>query len=475
MKRILTLALAAVMLLSLTACGGGKQKAESDGVPTLTWYVPGDKQADIASVMEKVNEITVPKIGAKLNLEFIDTNAFSEKMTMNMASGNDFDLCFTGWVNGYNNAVAKGGLMDLTELLKTTPDLVNSLPDYVWECAKIDGKIYAVPNFQTFALPMGLVIMKDVADKYDFDFSKVHSLDDLEPFLEMVKQGEPDKIPFRHNWGSEMYYYGKWEEVGSSGMAIRCDGSTSKLEVLTDTPEYRHYLEKTKEWFDKGYIREDVVGLGDDTVDYRSGKYVVSCEGWKPGVQSDVENDIGREVIVVKLTEPYMKMDGGIKTMIAIGANSKNPEKAMKFIELVNTDKELYNLIGFGIKDKHYTLDSDNKVTYIENGGYVPKMQWKFGNQFNALLLKGQEDGIWEETKEVNDTAVKSPLIGFSLNTDNIRNELSQVSAVSKRYTVWQYSEELWKERDQKLKEAGLDKIKEDVQRQVDEFLANKK
>ncbi len=423
-KRLLSLVLVLVMLASLAGCGKDEQSGADGDIPTLTWYVPGDKQADIAAVMEKVNEITVPKIGAKLNLEFIDTNAFSEKMTMNMASGNDFDLCFVGWVNSYVNAVTKGGLMDMTELLKTTPDLVESLPDYVWDSARIEGKIYGVPNFQTFALPMGIVVMKEVADKYDFDFSKVHSLDDLEPFLEMVKKGEPDKIPFRYNWGSEMYTYGAWEEVGSSRVAIKCDGSSSEVKLLADTEEQKHAWEKTKEWYDKGYIREDIVGLGDDTMDYRAGRYVVSCEGWKPGVESDVENDIGQDVIVVRLSEPYMKMDGGIKTMIAIGANAKNPEKAMKFIELVNTDKELYNLIGFGIEGKHYTLNSDGKVEYIEGSGYTPKMQWKFGNQFNALLLNGQEDGIWEETQKVNDEAVKSPLIGFSLNTDKITNEL---------------------------------------------------
>ena len=51
---------------------------------------------------------------------------------------------------------------------------------------------------------------------------------------------------------------------------------------------------------------------------------------------------------------------GGITaTMQAINRNSKNPERAMMLLELLNTDKDLYNLLNFGIKDKHYKIDAD--------------------------------------------------------------------------------------------------------------------
>ena len=55
--------------------------------------------------------------------------------------------------------------------------------------------------------------------------------------------------------------------------------------------------------------------------------------------------------------------------MIGIGKNSKNPEKALKFIELINTNEELYNLICFGIEGKHYYLDENKQVEYIDNSG----------------------------------------------------------------------------------------------------------
>ncbi len=472
LKRLTAILLALGLAVGAAACGD-KKAGENEKIPTLTWYVPGDKQSDIASVMEKVNEITVPAIGAKLNLEFIDTSAYEQRMKMNMAAGAEYDLCFTGWINKYADAVKNGGLLEITELLDKTPELKKSLPQYAWDAATVNGKIYGVPNLQTFALPEGIVVLKEVADKYDFDFSKVRYLEDIEPFLAMVKEGEPDKFPFRCNWGIGMFVSRQYENI-SSDVVIDRDGKNTEVYFGSDSEIYKKGMETYKRWFEQGYIRPDMAGLSDDTIDYKAGKYVVSCEGWKPGVESDVKNDIGKEVISVVLNTPYMLKDGGVRTMISIGNNCKYPEKALKFIELINTDKELYNLVGFGIEGKHYKLNEDGKVTYIENGGYTPKMQWKFGNQFNALLLEGQEDDVWEKTMELNDEAVKSPLMGFTLDTDPIRSEISQISAVEKNYTIWQYSEELWAERARKLDQAGRQKVKEEIQRQVDEFLKNK-
>ena len=102
MKRLLALMLAVMMVLSFAACGWNENDTTKDGdVPTLVWYVHGDKQQDIASVMEEVNKITVPAIGAKLDLQFIDQPSYTEKMQMMMAAGTEFDICFTGYVNTY--------------------------------------------------------------------------------------------------------------------------------------------------------------------------------------------------------------------------------------------------------------------------------------------------------------------------------------------------------------------------------------
>ena len=68
-----------------------------------------------------------------------------------------------------------------------------------------------------------------------------------------------------------------------------------------------------------------------------------------------------------------------------------------------------------------------------------------------------------------------SPLIGFTLDMTPIKNEISAVSAVQSGYVLYNYTEESWEKHRKKLEEAGSEKIKKEIQRQVDEFFKNKK
>ena len=469
-KKALCLALITLLIFGVVGCGDNNRE---DDVVTLTWLVPGDAQSDVAAVMEKVNEITVPKIGAKVDLQFIDTSAYDKRMKMNMASGSSFDLCFSGWVNNYASAVRNGGLMDITDIVKSeTPTLYESLPDYLWNFAYQNGKIYGVPNLQIYAMPMSLVFFKDIADKYDFDFNSINKIEDVEPYLQMVKDGENGKIiPFRLEetyklWTAEKY------EIIVSNIAINIE--THEIVNIVETPEYERARVKLQDWMKKGYIRSDQLSVGNDFSDYKAGRYAVSPEGWKPGLEAEMKANFGKDVFFRDVVPTYMSMAQGTNAITAVGANSQNPEKAVKLIELLNTDKKLYNLICFGIEGKHYNLDNEGKVVAVKDSGYEPQADWKFGNQFNALLREGQEDDIWEKTRAINDSAVKSPMIGFALDDSNIKTELSQISAISSEYNILVMTDVQRNEYLKKLENAGIDKVIKELQTQFDTFSKNK-
>ena len=60
--------------------------------------------------------------------------------------------------------------------------------------------------------------------------------------------------------------------------------------------------------------------------------------------------------------------------MQAISRTSKNPEIAMKFLEMFNTDKYLNNLINFGIEGTHYVKVADNVIKAgPQNDQYNPR------------------------------------------------------------------------------------------------------
>ena len=89
-----------------------------------------------------------------------------------MASNENFDIIFTGYVNNYQTAVNLGGLMDVTEYIDniqmsdgSTVKMSDVVEDYFLEAAKVDGKIYGIPNMQVTSNPVSYQMEKTIADE----------------------------------------------------------------------------------------------------------------------------------------------------------------------------------------------------------------------------------------------------------------------------------------------------------------------
>ena len=246
------------------------------------------------------------------------------------------------------------------------------------------------------------------------------------------------------------------------------------VKLLRDTEEFKNGVTKLNEWYKKGYIRSDVLSVGDDSADYRNGKYAVTNAVWKPGAEATEEANSGRKCKFILLEEPYMSKSKGTAAMTAIGANCKNPEKAIKLISLVNTNKDLFNLISYGIEGKHYEM-KDNRVNFIDNSGFSHKNPWVFGCQFNAFLVSGQDDNVWEETKRVNEESEKSPILGFVADETRIKSEISQCSTVMSEYSVLNTGasnpSDYLDAYNKKLDVAGQRKILDEYKKQIKDYL----
>lgn len=490
MKRLLAVLLTLVMAFGVAGCNGNSNKkgADSGKVPTLTWYVPGDPQNDIDEINQAASEITREKIGANIEIKFIDTGAYKERISMNMASSAEFDLCFIGYLYPYSDAVNMGGLLEIGDLLeKYAPDLLKSMPSYFIEAATTEEGIYAVPNQQITGFGDGVYIRKDLAEKYNVDVATINNLEDLEPFAQLIKDNEPELVPCVKLSSSSFIdkeaMNSKVKTMVIASPTVWWDIEKEKAIPLYERPGIKESAKKVNEWYKKGYIRQDVAinadsGLGDSYS--RAGRYAIVTETNKPGVLADIKTMTGFEYIEAFTTPPVMAYNSPLSTTIAVSRTSKNPEEAVKFINLINTDKELYNLICFGIEGKHYTYEN-NRVHQIENSGWAPSADWKFGNQFNALLKEGQSDDDWKKTEELNDMAVKAPFMGIFFNTDDVLTELAQISKINEQYvtalmdTGVQDPDSYWNEYIAAMKKAGIEKVVEHYQTQIDEFMKNKK
>lgn len=476
-KKVIAAVLAAASLLSVTGCG-----AKKDGETAkekVIWLIPADAQSDVASVNAEASRIMQEHgIDAELELQFIDSAAYSERMTMNMASGTEFDLCFTGYLNPYLSAVQKGGYYELDELLENSP-LKDEIGEFNLENAgMVDGHVYGIPNMQVMAGQTGIFVLKDLAEEYGLKTDEITCLEDLEPFMEWVKTNHPEKYVFRNT-----NYGGGWKEYEHTDIISKCvrivskdDGSYEAM-AITDWPYYYEEGDKCTEYFNKGYIRQDITTVMDDSLEKSTGKYAIWRSAYKPGAQE--ENNLNypdSEAICIPVGYAFVSAGEGRNAMTAINAKSKHPELAFKVMELANTDKEFFNVICNGIKDKHYTLNSDGTLEYTDNSGYKLGAAWKFGSVFNSYPVKGQSTDIWEETKEFNSNAKKSNLIGFTFDTTPVRTQIAQIEAVLGKYTFDPAKNEenkpiIVKE----LTEAGMYEVLDEVNKQLDEWEASRK
>ena len=476
-KKLLSLILAAAMLGTFAGCGAKQEKSADGDIPTLTWILPCENQEDLASVQDAMNEIFVEKVGAKVEFQFIEPGAFAEKMKMKMASGEDFDMCFTGYVNNYTNAAKGGGVMDITDLIDQVEGLREVVPDYGWTASTIEGKIYGVPNTQIACMTTAVVEYTDISKDYDFDFSTVKHIEDVEPYLEMVKAKNPTYYPYKPAYGVNPWYTEKYVSAGTKMIALPVDAtSTEDMCYMWETEEWQQGVNKLWEWYQKGYTRPDILSVIDDANDRKSGSIAIDQELWKPGVEVAWETSFGRDCKFYPIERSLITRSHATSTMVSLGLNCKDPIKALQIVKLMHTDAELLNLLTFGIEGKHYNM-VDNRVQKIEDSGYDQNGDaWKFGNTYLAKLVPGQEDNVWEETKRVNEEAVRPTTLAFSMDTTPVKAEISALNTLYTEYEVYNkgaadpatYMDEFI----QKMKEAGIEKVYDEVKKQLDEYFA---
>jgi putative aldouronate transport system substrate-binding protein len=478
MKKMVALILALTMVGIMAGCSTNDETGSQAG-EKIVWYVGGDTQSDLSSVLKVFNEKLYEKNGTQLELKFVDWGNYNDKMNMVLSSGENFDLCFTStWSNNFLMNASGGAYLDLNSYLDGShAGLKASIPDFVWDDAKVNGSIYAVPNYQVSYYQECALTPKRLADKYNLDVSSIKNLSDLEPYLKQLKENEPDIYPLNPaNFTANTINYKSLPSIPS--LAVNTAEGENKLYSKYETPEYKEMLLLFRDYFNKGYIRPDMLSaVNNATSDTLNMKYGVWCSSCKPGSEVDNLQYYGEEMVEIPLQEPYVAMGAAQAAMTAVSKNSKHPEKALELLQIINTDKEMYNLLCFGLEGKHYNKVKDDVVKLVDNSGYAPGAAWVFGNQFNAYYIDGQAEGIWEETDKINREAARSIYRGFTVDFSKIKSDVAKLSAVENEYKYitlgTEDPEAPLQEFIQKLKTAGLDDIYTEVQKQMNDFLAN--
>ncbi|WP_334072811.1 MULTISPECIES: ABC transporter substrate-binding protein [Paenibacillus] len=503
-RKSMLLSLLTLMFLAsvvLTGCGGGKESrggpakeqeaVQSDGTVdvskldpvTLKLYLIGPTQKDLPKVQEEINKYLTEKINAKVEITMIDWGDYSQRMQVITSSGEDYDIAFTSsWAFDYLPNAAKGAFMPLNDLLDQYGQGIKEVLDPRFlEGTKVKGVNYGVPANKELAQQFVWRFNKKYLDKYHLDISGVTTLEDLEPLLQTIKDNEPADItplavpktfkpylPFDFILGDEV----------PVGMYI--DTKDHKYVNILESPELKAALKTMRKYYRAGYVREDIATLeGIDNM--KTGKWLVDREITQPYAELGWSRSAGYDIVTRPMHQPIIYTSSAAGSMHAISSYSKNPERAMMFLNLLNTDAYLRNLIQYGIEGVHYKKQD---APYIED---LPAMHENYampgfalGNMFLTYLHEGEPKDKWDAFEEFNSSAIVAPTFGFNFDTAPVKTEVAAVTNVAKEFIPALYTgsvdpDEYLPKALQKFKDAGIDKVIAEAQKQFDAWKAEQK
>lgn len=512
LKRLLAFGLVLAMTGSFAACGsdadGGNMEADASeemGTPesdegqneevdlTMVIATDGMQYANSDAVDEKVAEIVKEELNVNLTIRRANISDYGTSMSLWLSSGEACDLFSSvGNWNNYNQY-----MLDLEPYKAYMPDALEEVGEYV-NMSYVDGQLLGVTSLKDLCSYDCYVMRKDYADETGIDVSTLKTYDDFADFLRAVKAGHPDVYPIVNGGQNEGFISGMTTAERADGTLYCTNPFDSALGIgLADPMEstvvscfyaedsYRKVSEYAYAWREEGLASVSDISSGSEQV--KAGTAAGYFTYYKPGLEDQETANCGMEMSVVFAPDEKERVKQTNNTFTwSVNKNCANPERAVELLNLFYKNAEINNLLAWGIEGEDYVLvdGQENVINYPEgvDGSSVKYYNWvKFGLPDNYLqyVFEGQDPQLWEKMKVFNDGAQTSLAFGFSFDPEPVTNEIGAVTNVVNEYNVGLTSgsmnpDEILDQFLQDLDQAGMQKILDEAQSQLDAWLAEK-
>ena len=503
MRRILCLLLALCMMMGIAV----SVSAESD-LPyvELDWYVLENAMPGNEQVFAAINDYLVEKINAKINFHFITASEYGSKMTPILTTGTGYDivnvngqLSFVDWAN-------KGAFAPMDELLEYAPKTAEMVGEDFFDAMKIGGHIYAIPSVKDSVQMYSARFNKTLFDAVGVDIpEEITDYRSIVPYLEEVYEARDVLYPELKEQGVPITRtypeIGKWAQfeqlnsligvnvAGVPGMSEYAEDGSEVFSIY-QTEEYRDMCMTIGRLRTAGvyYNQGDVWYFDPDRVFTQYYALFDIGSGWVECAQySDDPLQKRFESAMVPFEFNVATTNYLHQAANAINAKSENKERAMMALELINTDEFVATALRFGLEGTHWTLNEDGTLNTegTLNQNNDNHFYW-YGAQFGALIYskvpasKGSPE-FMAKLQEANAKGMPGNM-GFIFDPTPVQNEIAACSAIIDEYNTnlrfgkideSEIEGELQAFSD-KLDAAGIAKVVEEAQRQLDEFRAAK-
>lgn len=452
-KKAMAFLLVSVMAGSMLAgCGSDNASSSNDGSSksadssnqdsyTVKILAPGDASTDdCAKISEAASKITEEKFNTKVELTRVGFGSYDQQVNLTLASSEKLDLMYE-YCGNVTSAISSGQIVPITDYLDSYgSDMKSQISDSDWKCVTFNGDIYGVPANKEKATGWGFAMNKEMADATGIDYSSIKTEEELEPLLEKVKEMYPDVYPIVSNNGSMSLMTDQDDLGGDIGSLESASGDNTTVINYYGTDEYMNEMKLRYDWAQKGLLMPDASTSTENANSLiGAGKGFGRFTNTKPGIEKEMEKEVGKEVVVLEMVKPYTTTTR-VDIVWYVPHNSEKPERAVQVLNEIYTNPDLANLFINGLEGKHYEFVDKEKgiVNYPEgvnasNTGYT-SLPWAWPNETISYIWEGLDSDIWDQIQEFNKDATVSPAKGFAWDNTEVQNEVTACANVVAKY-----------------------------------------
>lgn len=449
-QRIRPLALLLALLLAASGCMPSETEVMlPEERLTVTYQtMPYSRLEDLEQVREGINAIARAEIGREIELLTIDAQESFTAYPLWLSQGRRVDLMVLNFHN-IQSYIQNGQLLPLDRLLEEYGGGIKNLIKTVdlASGATVDGSVYglAIP-VDTMGSGGGLWVpvryLEDIG--FDYDEERVYSAKELDELLARLKEKYPDKYPLGQltsdvSFSTYSYFRGVENPFGVGGASGSLDMETGRVINFYAAEEYHSFLQQIRRWYELGYIYPDAAYTGLSNVELLQGGEILAIPSIShPGFFA--EEQLGEPVVCLRLSRIHTTGGSPQGVFWVIPATCQDPEGAMRFLELMYTDKRIVNLFMWGKEGEHYRFldETEGVITYPEG------ITQENALYFNPLGLYGDmrlayalNDNTLKKRQE-RYTAQAAPIgpeyAGFLFDEAPVATEIRQVQEVLARY-----------------------------------------
>ena len=487
MAALLTMTLAAT---GLTACGGSGDSAKgssSDDTYTVTVAYVGDKKEDTDRIEKKINEIMKRDINMQIDIEPISWGAYSETMKLILSGGEKMDIVPV-LVDQANSMVNAKQIIDLSDYIDKYGDNIKELLGDTAKAANINNYVYGVTTGREWFCQTSVIMRQDILDDCGIDPSSITSYKDLTDVYATVKEKYPDMIMMASNNSTTPDVKYEMFDTLTDGFGVLMDhGQDTTVVDYYESDEYKDFVETMYDWQQKGYLSKDAATTTEGVENQiKAGAAFSYFAPNIPGYDTRAELLCGNKMAIAPISAASAGTAQISYQTYRISTSCKDKDKAMKCLDYLYGNADILNLLNWGEEGVDYEVkDAENGIIGYPEGKddtntYHLAEGWQLFDQFKMYIWEGDAPDIWEQTKAENESALKSKAFGFTYDSTGVSNELAALSNVKAQYapalgsgtvdpaeTLPKFIEE--------LKKAGIDKVIETKQEQLDKWLAENK